>query len=116
MRRGSRGRPHSPSPRSSASSGASLASEETAEAPRGRARMFAAPGARSVAVPRQEDPLLDNIIVGVDGQEGGRDAIALAARLAPLTGAHIVLVHAYPNDPRPFRGSNLDYDRAVRED
>ena len=51
--------------------------------------------------------------MGVDGLEGGRDAIALAARLAPLTGGRIVLVHAYPVQPPPWRGSVLDYDRAM---
>src|SRR4051794_20548595 len=49
--------------------------------------------------------MLDTIIVGVDGLEGGRDAIALAARLAPLTGARVVLVHAYPDDPHLVRGA-----------
>jgi nucleotide-binding universal stress UspA family protein len=38
--------------------------------------------------------MLDKILVGVDGRHGGRDAIALARRLA-APGAEVTLVHVY---------------------
>ena len=56
---------------------------------------------------------MEKIIVGVDGLDGGRDAIALASRLAPLTGGRLVLVYAYPVQPPPWKGSVLEYDRAM---
>jgi nucleotide-binding universal stress UspA family protein len=52
-----------------------------------------------------------NILVGVDGHLGGRDAVALARQLTPQDG-HLVLAHVYPlrGDP-PVRGYN-DYEAA----
>jgi nucleotide-binding universal stress UspA family protein len=50
--------------------------------------------------------MFNKLIVGVDGQEGGADAVALAKRLA-APDATIVLVHAYAHDPwteRPPEG------------
>ena len=44
--------------------------------------------------------MFTNILVGVDGRQGGRDAIALAMRLA-APGARITLVHVYPLDAHP---------------
>ena len=38
--------------------------------------------------------MFDQVVVGVDGRSGGRDAVALARALAP--DGHLVLVHA-PN-------------------
>jgi nucleotide-binding universal stress UspA family protein len=50
------------------------------------------------------------IIVGVDGRQGGRDALALAARLAPLFGSELVAVHAYPHDVFVSRGTTPDFE------
>ena len=36
------------------------------------------------------------IVVGVDGREGGRDALALAASLQGVFGSDLVAVHAFP--------------------
>lgn len=36
------------------------------------------------------------IVAGIDGQDGGREALALAQRFADLSGAQIVVVCAYP--------------------
>jgi nucleotide-binding universal stress UspA family protein len=53
---------------------------------------------------KKERAVFNKIIVGVDGREGGRDALALAARLASLFGGELVAVHAYPYDLFTSRG------------
>ena len=53
----------------------------------------------------KEHAVFNKIIVGVDGREGGRDALALAARLASLFGGELVAVHAYPYDLFISRGA-----------
>ena len=42
--------------------------------------------------------MFKTIVVGVDGREGGRDALALAGRLALLAGGELVAVRALPFD------------------
>jgi nucleotide-binding universal stress UspA family protein len=54
--------------------------------------------------------VFSKIIVGVDGREGGRDALALAARLASVFGSDLVAVHAYPYDLFVSRGDTPDFD------
>ena len=44
--------------------------------------------------------IFDSVLVGVDGRQGGRDAIALAVWLA-APGARITLAHIDPIEPRP---------------
>ncbi len=45
------------------------------------------------------------IMIGVDGHEGGRDAIALATKLrCPETA--LILAHVYSGDPRIYHGAN----------
>ena len=46
--------------------------------------------------------VFSNLLVGVDGREGGRDAIALARRLVS-TGGTLTLAHAYDVHGRPWR-------------
>lgn len=58
----------------------------------------------------KEHAVFNKIIVGVDGREGGRDALALAARLASLSGGELVAVHAYPYDLFVSRGDTPDFD------
>jgi nucleotide-binding universal stress UspA family protein len=48
--------------------------------------------------------MFDKIIVGVDGESGGRDALALARTLAPSAG-EIGLAHVYIESLLPARGS-----------
>ena len=55
------------------------------------------------------------ILIGIDGAEGGVDALALARRVAP-EGADLVAVTVAVMDGHPSRAVNLDYDRGVRED
>ena len=54
--------------------------------------------------------MFNKIIVGVDGRQGGRDALALAARLASLSGGELVAVHAYPYDVFTGRGATPDFE------
>lgn len=49
-------------------------------------------------------PALQRIVVGVDGREGGRDALALASLLQRAGGGELVAVHVY------------QYDRSVPSD
>jgi nucleotide-binding universal stress UspA family protein len=42
--------------------------------------------------------MFKRIVVGVDGREGGRDALALAAALQRAAGSTLVAVHVYPHD------------------
>ena len=58
--------------------------------------------------------MFKNVIVGVDGQEGGRDALALA-RVLVADGGQLTLAHVYPGDPYVWRGGNPAY-QAVEED
>jgi nucleotide-binding universal stress UspA family protein len=61
----------------------------------------------------KEHAVFNKIIVGVDGREGGRDALALAARLARLFGGDLVAVHAYPHDLFSHRGTTPDLESIV---
>lgn len=58
--------------------------------------------------------MFKNLIVGVDGREGGRDAIALAYRLVDQDG-ELTLAFVYSSDARNWRGSTPAYDAAERE-
>jgi nucleotide-binding universal stress UspA family protein len=55
------------------------------------------------------------IIVGIDGADGGRDALALARTLAADT-AELVLVTAFPHDVLTSRGTLDGYEKLVRAD
>lgn len=59
--------------------------------------------------------MFSRIVVGVDGAQGGADALALARQLASPT-SEIVAVSIGVLDDHPTRGANLDYDRTVREE
>ncbi len=58
--------------------------------------------------------MFENVIVGVDAAQGGRDAIALAGRLC-AKGGELTLAHVYYNDPEVWRGSSPAYDAAETE-
>jgi nucleotide-binding universal stress UspA family protein len=57
--------------------------------------------------------MLSTVIAGVDGLEGGQDAIALARTLAPE--AELVLACAYPYDSTRSRFGLLGYGTALKE-
>ena len=59
--------------------------------------------------------MFTRIVVGIDGFDGGADALALADGLAgPET--RIVAVNAFPYETRPSRGSVGGYEELMRED
>lgn len=59
--------------------------------------------------------MFKNVIVGVDGQQGGRDAVLLASMLL-AAGAKLTLAHVHGGDDRVTRAANLDYDAVERGD
>jgi nucleotide-binding universal stress UspA family protein len=59
--------------------------------------------------------MFDTIIVGVDGREGGRDALALADGLARTFGGELIAVHVYPYDCFVTPGANADFDAAMHD-
>jgi nucleotide-binding universal stress UspA family protein len=58
--------------------------------------------------------MFENIIVGVDGGEGGRDAIALAKELRSEAGA-ITLACVHRGDRHVWRGTSPAYEAAEQE-
>jgi nucleotide-binding universal stress UspA family protein len=56
------------------------------------------------------------IIVGIDGSDRSKDAVALAAQFARGSGAELVLVCAYRYDDRPARARNAEFQRSLRAD
>ncbi|HSO98049.1 MAG TPA: universal stress protein, partial [Solirubrobacteraceae bacterium] len=58
--------------------------------------------------------MFKNVIVGVDGKDGSRDAIVLARRLVERDGA-LTLAYVYWDETHVWRGSNADFDLAERE-
>jgi nucleotide-binding universal stress UspA family protein len=46
-------------------------------------------------------PVFNTIVVGVDGRQGGRDALHLAGRLAEAGGGELVAVRVFPYQHRP---------------
>jgi nucleotide-binding universal stress UspA family protein len=57
--------------------------------------------------------VFNTIVVGIDGREGGRDALALAERMRRLWGGELVAVHAYPNDLFASRGETPDFETVM---
>lgn len=57
--------------------------------------------------------MFKTIVVGVDGREGGRDALALGARLQGLFGGELIAVYAYPFDLFVTRGTTPDFESAM---
>lgn len=55
-----------------------------------------------------------NVIVGIDGREGGRDALALARMLCGERG-RLTLAYVYSLEPRAWRGTTPEYDAQQRE-
>ena len=58
--------------------------------------------------------MFTNILVGVDGGLGGRDAIALARRLAAKRST-LTLAHVYPGDVRIWGGSPNGHEAAEHQ-
>ena len=60
--------------------------------------------------------MFTTILVGVDGLQGGRDALALAQRISDLAGGELVAVHVHPYEPFPMRGLRTDVEALAREE
>jgi nucleotide-binding universal stress UspA family protein len=60
--------------------------------------------------------MFKTIVVGVDGRDGGRDALSLAARLALVAGGELVAVRAVPIDYYASRAGAPQYVAAVEQD
>lgn len=56
--------------------------------------------------------MFKNALVGVDGHDGGRDAIALATNLLS-PGGELTLAHIYTGDPHIYRDTGDAYDIAA---
>ena len=56
--------------------------------------------------------MFGTVIVGIDGYDGGREALAFARSLEP---EEIVLISAYPVDPIVARASVRGYDELLRD-
>ena len=59
--------------------------------------------------------MFKKVIVGIDGTSGGRDALALAGTLADAE-SRLLLVHAFPYESRPTRGSVEGFADLLRAD
>ena len=59
--------------------------------------------------------MFKNVIVGIDGHQGGNDAVALA-RLLLGEGGRLTLAHVFPGESHPWRGSNASYALLEEED
>jgi nucleotide-binding universal stress UspA family protein len=59
---------------------------------------------------------LQTIIVGVDGGEGGRDALALASRLQRTFPSRVIAVLSNPGDEIPSRASSPAYEAAMSDE
>lgn len=59
--------------------------------------------------------MFKKVIVGVDGEDGGRDAIALAGALRSAD-TELILAHAYVGEPIAWRGSSAEFEEVLRED
>lgn len=55
--------------------------------------------------------MFENVIVGFDGREGGREALALARDLCDEDGT-LTLAYVFPLEPRAWRGTTPAYDTA----
>lgn len=58
--------------------------------------------------------MFDNVLVGVDGQQGGRDAIALARTLV-AGGGKLTFEYVYHGDPHLWRGSRPPLEAGEEE-
>ena len=59
--------------------------------------------------------MFKTIVVGVDGREGGRDALALAASLQGVFGSDLVAVHAFPPAYYLGRGADGEYEKVIHD-
>jgi nucleotide-binding universal stress UspA family protein len=61
-------------------------------------------------------PFFERIVVGVDGREGGRDALALAVLLQGVCGGEVVAVYTYPYDRTVSLDDAVGVEAVLHED
>ena len=59
--------------------------------------------------------MFENVIVGIDGQDGGRDALALA-KLLLAEGGQLTLANVYPGESYVWRGATPIYQMVEHDD
>jgi nucleotide-binding universal stress UspA family protein len=60
--------------------------------------------------------MFGTIIIGVDGRQGGRDALALGAALAEASGSELVAASAFPLENHPSRAASPAYRSVLLEE
>jgi nucleotide-binding universal stress UspA family protein len=60
--------------------------------------------------------MFSTIVVGVDGLQGGRDALLFAQRLRERAGGALVAVHVHPSHPFSLRGLRPDVEVVARDE
>src|SRR5215207_2906843 len=73
-------------------------------------------GHRAASPHKGGTTMFNTIVVGVDGREGGRDALALAGFLQPKFGSDLIAVFAYHHDPFPSRASSPPFETAMEDE
>jgi nucleotide-binding universal stress UspA family protein len=63
----------------------------------------------------EEHIMFKTIVVGIDGRQGGRDALALAGSLQRVFASEIVAVHAFALDDNIGRGADGEYERVIHD-
>lgn len=59
--------------------------------------------------------MFKTIVVGIDGRQGGQDALALAASLQRVCASDLVAVHAFALDYYRGRGADVEYENVLRD-
>ena len=59
--------------------------------------------------------MFEKVIIGIDGEDGGRDAIALAQALRS-DDTELIFGHVYVGEPVAWRGSSAAFEAVLRED
>src|SRR5579875_196114 len=63
---------------------------------------------------QEETTMFNHVMVGVDGKDGGRDAIALARQLVADSGT-LTFAGIYLDEPLAWRGSSAAFSAAGRD-
>jgi nucleotide-binding universal stress UspA family protein len=59
--------------------------------------------------------MFKTIVVGIDGRQGGQDALALAALLQRVFASDLVAVHAFALDYVRGRGADVEYEKVLHD-
>ena len=59
--------------------------------------------------------MFKTIVVGIDGRQGGQDALALAASLQRVFAGELVAVHAFALDYYRGRGADVEHEEVLHD-